>query len=103
MGTPPQLTAQQRQAALAKASASRKRRAEVKAQIKSGEHNIDSVLTLAGTDEAVGKMRVKELLESFTGVGKIRANTMMERLNISPTRRIQGLGRHQIRELREEF
>lgn len=103
MGTPPQLTAQQRQAALAKASASRKRRAEVKAQIKSGEHDIDSVLTLASTDEAVGKMRVKELLESFTGVGKIRASTMMERLNISPTRRIQGLGRHQIKQLREEF
>jgi guanylate kinase len=27
----------------------------------------------------------------------------MERLNISPTRRIQGLGRHQIKELRNEF
>ncbi len=103
MGTPPQLTAQQREAALAKASASRKRRAEVKAQIKSEELDIDSVLILAGTDEAVGKMRVKELLESFTGVGKIRAHTLMERLNISPTRRIQGLGRHQIKQLREEF
>jgi guanylate kinase len=64
MGTPPQLTAEQRVAALAKASASRKRRAEVKNQIKNGHLSIDDVLSLALTDEAIGKMRVKELLES---------------------------------------
>jgi len=29
--------------------------------------------------------------------------SLMERLNISPTRRIQGLGRHQLKELRNEF
>jgi guanylate kinase len=103
MGTPPQLTPQQREAALAKAAASRKRRAEVKAELKSGVLTIDSILELAKSDEAVGKMRVKELLESFTGVGKVRAISLMERLNISPTRLIQGLGRHQIKELREEF
>lgn len=103
MGTPPQLTPQQREAALAKAAASRKRRAEVKAQIKSEELTIESVFTLAQTDDALGKMRVKELLESFSGVGKVRAVALMERLNISPTRRIQGLGRHQLNELRQEF
>ena len=48
-------------------------------------------------------MRVKELLESLSGVGKVRAQSLMERLNISPTRRIQGLGRLQIKQLREEF
>jgi guanylate kinase len=103
MGTPPQLTAEQRVAALAKASASRKRRAEVKNQIKNGELSIDDVLSLALTDGAIGKMRVKELLESLAGVGKIRVISLMERLNISPTRRIQGLGRHQLKELRNEF
>jgi len=46
MGTPPQLTPQQREAALAKAAASRKRRAEVKAQIKSEELTIESVFRL---------------------------------------------------------
>jgi len=103
MGTPPQLTAEQRVAALAKASASRKRRAEVKNQIKNGQLSIDDVLSLALTDEAVAKMRVKELLESLSGVGKIRVIALMERLNISSTRRIQGLGRHQLKELRNEF
>jgi guanylate kinase len=48
-------------------------------------------------------MRVKELLESLSGVGKVRVVSLMERLNISPTRRIQGLGRHQLKELRNEF
>lgn len=103
MGSPPQLTPEQRQDALLKAAASRKRRAEVKVKIKNGEFSIDTILEIAKTDDAVGKMRVKELLESLSGVGKVRALSLMERLNISPTRRIQGLGRLQVKQLREEF
>ena len=103
MGLPPQLTPEQRQEALLKAAISRKRRAEVKIKIKNGEFSIDTVLEIAKTEDAVAKMRVKELLESLSGVGKVRAQSLMERLNISPTRRIQGLGRLQIKQLREEF
>jgi guanylate kinase len=103
MGLPPQLTPEQRQQALLKAAMSRKRRAEVKIMIKNSEFSVDAILELAKSDEAVAKMRVKELLESLSGVGKVRAQSLMERLNISPTRRIQGLGRVQIKQLREEF
>jgi guanylate kinase len=103
MGIPPQLTPEQRQAALRKAASSRKRRAELKIKVKSGEFSIDKILEIAKTEDAIAKMRVKELLESLSGVGKIRAHSMMERLNISSTRRIQGLGRLQIKQLREEF
>jgi len=103
MGLPPQLTPEQRQEALLKAAMSRKRRAEVKIMIKNGEFSVDAILEMAMSDEAVAKMRVKELLESLSGVGKVRAQSLMERLNISPTRRIQGLGRLQIKQLREEF
>jgi guanylate kinase len=103
MGLPPQLTPEQRQEALLKAAMSRKRRAEVKIMIKNGEFSVDAILEMAKSDEAVAKMRVKELLESLSGVGKVRAQSLMERLNISPTRRIQGLGRLQIKQLREEF
>jgi len=103
MGLPPQLTPEQRQAALAKAGLSRKRRAEIKTLIKSGELSIEDVLKLATTDDAIAKMRVKELLESLSGVGKVRVITLMEKLNISSTRRIQGLGKLQLKELREEF
>jgi guanylate kinase len=103
MGLPPQLTAEQRQQALFKAAISRKRRAEVKSKMKNGEISIDDILLLAKTEDALAKMRVKELLESLSGVGKVRAQSLMERLNISPSRRIQGLGRLQIKQLREEF
>ena len=103
MGTPPQLTAAQRTAALLKASQSRKRRAEIKAMIKRKELSIDMVLEIAGNEDAIAKMRVRELLEALSGIGKVRASALMERLNISPTRRIAGLGRHQIKELRNEF
>jgi guanylate kinase len=103
MGLPPQLTSEQRQQALLKAAASRKRRSEVKIKIKSGEFSVDTILEMAKTDDAVAKMRVKELLESLSGVGKVRAQSLMERLDISPTRRIRGLGRLQIKQLREEF
>ena len=103
MGLPPQLTAEQRQQALLKAADSRKRRAEVKSKMKNGEISIDEILLLAKTEDAIAKMRVKELLESLSGVGKVRAQSLMERVNISPSRRIQGLGRLQIKQLREEF
>jgi len=103
MGAPPILTAEQRASALLKASQSRKRRADIKAKIKSGEFSIDTVLEIAANEDAVAKMRVRELLEALSGVGKVRASALMERLNISPTRRIAGLGRHQIKELRNEF
>jgi guanylate kinase len=103
MGLPPQLTPEQRQEALLKAATSRKRRSEVKMKIKNGDLSVDTILEMAKTDEAVAKMRVKELLESLSGVGKVRAQSLMERLNISPTRRIQGLGRLQVKQLREEF
>ncbi len=100
---PPQLSPEERARALAKAAASRKRRAEVKAQFKSGEYSLSQVFALSKSDEAVAKMRVFELLESISGVGKVRARSVMERLNISPTRRIQGLGAKQLPALLLEF
>lgn len=103
MGLPPQLTPEQRQEALLKAANSRKRRAEVKIRIKNDDISIDTILEMSKNEDAIAKMRVKELLESLSGVGKVRAQSLMERLNISPTRRIQGLGRLQIKQLREEF
>ena len=100
---PPKLSPEDRARALAKAAASRKRRAEVKAQVKSGAYSLQQVFELSKSDEAVAKMRVFELLESISGVGKVRARSVMERLNISPTRRIQGLGAKQLPAILAEF
>jgi guanylate kinase len=103
MGAPPQLTPEERANALAKAKLSRQVRAALKVRVKSQEIVIAQVFELANDDAAIAKMRVLELVESFPGMGKIRARALLERLNISLTRRIQGLGRHQIEALVREF
>ena len=103
MPIPPALTPQERNQALLAATAARQVRSAIKARIKNGELSLVAVFSLAESDQAIAKMRVSELLESFSGVGKIRAQLLMERLGISPTRRIQGLGTLQRRKLESEF
>lgn len=103
MPTPPKLTSEQRAAALAKSTAARQVRAAIKARVKSSELSLSAVFDLAMNDEAIAKMRVVELLESFSGVGKVRAIAILERLGISQTRRIQGLGTAQRKNLLREF
>ncbi|MFI0432823.1 MAG: integration host factor, actinobacterial type [Candidatus Nanopelagicales bacterium] len=103
-GGPPQLTAEQRSAAAAAAVQARRRRAEVKGQFEAGQLGIGDVLDLvAGGDEAVGKMRVFDLLQSVPRVGPVRAQAMMESLGIAPSRRLRGLGEHQRDRLVEHF
>jgi guanylate kinase len=103
MGLPPQLSAEERSAALDKAKHSRQIRAAIKAKVKTGDLTLADVFKQADSDLVVGKMRVADLLAALNGVGKIRASAIMDRLNISPTRRIQGLGKHQIAALIAEF
>jgi len=103
MPTPPKLTSEQRAAALAKSTAARQVRAAIKARVKSSELSLSAVFDLAMNDEAIAKMRVVELLESFSGVGKVRAIAILDRLGISQTRRIQGLGTAQRKNLLREF
>ena len=103
MRKPPILTEEARAAALAKARESRAHRAKIKAEVRAGELSVEQVIERAKTDEAVSKMRVSELLESISGVGKVRAVSILDRLGISRTRRIMGLGHHQRTALIKEF
>lgn len=99
----PDLSPEQRQAALKKAAEARRRRAEIKAKLKSGSMGMNDVLRQSGDDETLGKMKVSAMLEALPGVGKVRAKSIMEELNISPTRRLRGLGDKQKEALRERF
>ena len=103
MPTPPKLTPEQRKGALAKSTAARQVRAATKARVKSGELTLSAIFELAANDQAIAKMRVVELLESFAGVGKVRAIATLDRLSISQTRRVQGLGTAQRANLICEF
>lgn len=98
----PILTEEQRKQALAKAAAARKARAEIKAELKSGKRTLKDVLSKQG-DDIVGKMKVSTVLESLPGVGKVRATKLMEKLDISASRRIRGLGSKQKDALLAEF
>jgi len=97
------LTEAERAAALAKARSSRAHRARIKAEVKAGNLTVAQVIDMAIDDEAIAKMRVCELLESISGVGKVRAVATLDRLGISRTRRIMGLGHHQRSLLIKEF
>ncbi len=90
----PTLTEEQRREALAKAAEARKRRAVLKEGLKSGRLNLREILDRKGED-VVGKMKVSTVLESLPGMGKVKARKLMERLDISSTRRVRGLGAKQ--------
>lgn len=98
----PVLTDEQRRQALLKAAEARRKRAELKAELKSGKRTLKDVLSRQG-DDTVGKMRVSTVLESLPGVGKVRARKLMEKLDISASRRIRGLGAKQRESLLGEF
>lgn len=98
----PTLTEEQRKEALAKAAEARRARAEVKNQLKSEKLSLRELLSKEG-DDVIGKMKVSSVLESLPGVGKVRARKIMERLDISATRRVRGLGAKQRDALLTEF
>jgi hypothetical protein len=90
----PVLTEEQRREALAKAAEARRKRADLKGKLKTGQLSLRDILDQR-QDDIVAKMKVSSVLESLPGVGKVRARKMMERLDISATRRVRGLGTKQ--------
>jgi hypothetical protein len=102
MPLPPALSPDQRQAALEKAAAARRLRAELKEKLKMGSLTLKELLDEGDRDEIVGKMKVLSVLESLPGLGKVKARRLMEEIGISDTRRIQGLGGQQRKKLLEK-
>ena len=103
MPLPPALTPEQRQAALDKAAAARRERAELKEKLKMGSVNLRELLNMADGHEVIAKMKVLAVLESLPGVGKVKARRTMEDIGISETRRVRGLGDQQRTKLLEAF
>jgi len=99
----PPLTPEQRRAALEKAAAARRARAELKDKLKHATLTLAEILASGEGDEVVGKMKVSALLEAMPGVGKVRAQRIMDKLEISPSRRVRGLGAKQRSALEREF
>ena len=99
---PPPLSEDQRREALAKAAEARRRRAELKDELRSGKATLKELLDRTD-DEIVGKLKVSDVLQTMRGVGKVRARKIMTRLDIAESRRMRGLGAKQIESLLKEF
>ncbi len=95
----PQLTDEQRKAALEKAAAARHARAELREKIKKGDVTLAEVLD--SEDPIAARMKVSALIESLPGYGKAKATKIMNELGISPSRRVKGLGARQREQLLE--
>lgn len=103
MTQPPQLSDEQRQAALAKAAEVRRARAEMKERLKMGSVSLGELFAAAEGDDVVAKMKVLSVLESLPGVGKVKARRTMEAIGIADSRRVRGLGEQQRKALLEAF
>jgi hypothetical protein len=99
----PQLSDEERAAALAKAAEARRVRAEVKELLKTGSMSITELLERAAADEIVAGLKVSSVLSSMPGTGKVKANRLMESLGIADNRRLRGLGDRQRAALLAEF
>ncbi len=90
----PNLSDADRKVALQKAAAARQKRAALRADIKAGKIGFAAVMRKSD-DPIVARMKVSTLLESLPGFGKAKAAKIMSELEISESRRVQGLGARQ--------
>ena len=100
---PPKLTMEQRKAALEKAGIVRKKRAQVKQELRAGELTFVGLLERAENDEDLSGIKVLSVLESIPGIGKVKARRRLKELNISEVRRVKGLSVKQRNALLSQF
>jgi hypothetical protein len=99
----PELTDEQRRAALGKAAVARRARFELKDRLKRGDTTLLQVLDEAATTGIIGKVRVSQLLGAMPGIGRVKAQDIMTELCIAPTRRLRGLPDRQRQALLAKF
>jgi hypothetical protein len=98
----PNLSDEDRRRALQKAAEARQKRAALRQRIKKGETSFADVMARSD-DPIVARMKVSTLLESLPGFGKAKAAKIMTELQISESRRVQGLGARQREALMERL
>lgn len=96
----PELTPEQREAALAKAQESRQARAAVAAKLRSREWTLADVFA-AEAEHPVAKMRITQVLRALPGFGPVRVQKVLAEADVAETRRVRGLGTAQRRVLLE--
>lgn len=87
----PEMTDEQRRAALERAAQARRDRTEFKRLVKKGEVSLADALA----DDRARRIHVHEFLMCIPGIGKVSADDIMRKLGIAENRRVQGLGSRQ--------
>ena len=93
------LTDDERTRAREKATAARAVRADIKSRLRTGKLSVADVIENPHGEDAVGRLKVFDLLKALPGVGDVRAAAIMAEVGIAGTRRVRGLGIHQRRAL----
>ncbi len=101
MMLPPRLSGRSRRKAGINAVKARQERAKIKEMIKNGEIFFFDLFD--DERQSVKRMKMIDLLTAVPGIGKTRAELIIGRAGMSPSRRIGGVGRRQLEQLRQEF
>jgi hypothetical protein len=99
----PDMTDEQRAAALKRAGEARRLRAEVKQLLKTGSLSFADVLERAEEDDLIAGTKIKAIIVSMPHMGKVSTNRLMESIGIAENRTIRGLGTNQRKALLEHF
>ncbi len=97
------MTPEQRAAALERAALARRTRAEIKALLKTGSLTFSDVLQRADEDDLVAGTRVKAIVGSMPGMGKITTIRLLEEIGIAENRTLRGLTTRQTEALLARF
>jgi hypothetical protein len=99
----PEMTDEQRAAALARAGEARRVRAEIKHLLKTGSLTFNDVLERAEEDDLVAGTKVKAIVVSMPGMGKVSTERLLAEIGIADGRTLRGLGKNQREQLVERF
>ncbi|MEE8485624.1 MAG: integration host factor, actinobacterial type [Acidimicrobiia bacterium] len=99
----PEMTEEQRAAALARAGEARRVRAEIKALLKTGSLTFQDILDRAAENDLVAGTKIKAIVVSMPGMGKVSTKRLLEEIGIAENRTIRGLGSNQREALIERF
>lgn len=99
----PEMTDEQRAAALKRAGEARRIRSEIKHLLKSGSLDFQDVLDRAEEDDLVAGTKIKAIIVSMPHMGKVSTKRLLEEIGIAENRTIRGLGSNQRRALLEHF
>lgn len=102
MHTPaPDPTREQRISALEEGNRIRVYRANLKRDLKAGRRSIRDVILAGATDQRIATMKVADALLATPRIGRVKADKILRRVKVSPSKTLGGLTTRQRAELLE--